>query len=694
MITAAPKPNSRRRLITFLVILAVVSTGAYAALANRDKGPGEGGEPAWTTAPATMGDISITVTGMGPLQAGHSESVKGTIGGIVRRVLVKEGDRVTAGQILAELDNETVLLDLEQAQLSYQAELDRLGDLRATGASGSSAIRMAELAVETARATVERLEAQAKGLIVTSPATGLLTELAAAASEEVSAGATLGTLLEQRPGRVSIEVPEGKLGSVHIGGEASVITGPLPTVHIARLPISDVSLYALRVGDPVTATVDGNWIGDGSSSIVRGTVVEIVKGETFFDVTCRLPGVPKAVPAGARAPYIQIFPSGSETEELVIVASGTLSIMADEWGLLADHLAGKGLPAKVVGVATEGKAGPQGDVTYTATIELLDPVEGARTGMSAHASISLGNGKAVSGETSYQAPAQKLVTSSGGKVVSVTAKAGTQVKAGDVLLTLSNPSLLQQLEQARIDLTAKERELAAATSSDRAGREFRLQEIRVRQAELSLINQEEQAAGLVLTAGTSGRVVGWNYGAQVGAELAAGFEFCKLINYDTMSMALSVDEMQVVNLRTGMEAEIVVDALPGRQFRGRVRDIANEGKFEMGMSTFDVTIELDGAPELRAQMTANATIRVAEKSNVLIVPAEAVTIFGNGRGEVSVLGASGLPEPRQVSLGLVGRAQVEILDGLQPGENVVLGRARGGPEDPRFRPGGGKVITM
>lgn len=694
MTTIAPKLRTRTRLIAIILVLSVVLTGAYAIWFNRNKPNGQEGEATWSTAEAAMGDLRITVTGMAPLQAGHTEAVKGTVGGIVRRVYVQEGDDVSAGQTLAVLENEDVMLNLEQAQLAYQAELDRLDDLRRLTVSGSSALRIAELNVQTAKETVDRLEAQVAGLVVKAPAAGVLTDVKVAMGEEVSAGATLATVLEQRPGRVTLEIPEGKLAKVSIGSPASVVAGPLPTVHVVKLGIGDVSVYALRIGDPVTATIDGSWISPGHSPIVRGTVVEIVKGESFFDVTVRLPGIPQGIPPGAKAPYIQLFPSGVPNQEETIVASGVLSVVTDEWGLATDHAAGKGLPARVVAIAPEGKPSAQGGVTYTATIELDAPIEGARTGMSAHASIPIGDqGEGIGGVTSYQAPYQHLVTQSGGKVLTAGCHAGKNVAAGDVLFTMSNPNLLQQLEQARINLDAKAREYRDLSSADRAGREVRAQEIKVRQAELALLAREEEAGGLTVIAGTSGRVVGWHGQAQVGLQVSAGVEFCRLINYSTMSMTLKVDELQVVSLRPGMEAEVIVDALPGRPFSARVKHIANEGSFEQGMSTFDVVIEVEGAPELRAQMTANATIYVAAKSNVLVLPAEAVTIFGNGSGEVSVVGPDGKPQSRQVTLGLIGRNQIEIVDGLRAGESVVLGRSRDEGNPGPWGVPGKRVIT-
>ena len=688
MTTATEKPRTNMRLVAIMLVVALLFTVGYAVIADNGGDEVLMEEGGWATAEAKVGDLRITVTGTAPLSAGNVETVTGTLGGIVRRVYVEEGDRVAAGQVLAELDNETVLLDLEQAELEHQAEVDRLEDLRATSDGGGGAVRVAELAVVQAQENIARLEQQVAELVVRAPAAGQLTEFEVAVGDEVAAGATLATLLEGRPGKVQLAIPEDRLDEVRVGDAASVIAGPLPDVHVVKLSLGAASVYGLRLGDPVRATIDGQWVSSYNPS-VRGKVVDIVKGAAYFDITCRLPGLSDKIPVGASVPYMEIYPSGRQAQGETLTVSGSVDVVTDEWGLVEDHLAEAGLSARISAIATEGKVDGSGEVTYAATLELLAAIEGARTGMTLHAAVKPANGDAISGVTHYEAPSQELTSESGGRVLSVEAAVGDQVAATQVLLTMDSLALRQQLEQARLTLVAKERELRELSGPDRADREVRSQEIKVRQAELAMIEQQEKAAGLKVVAETAGRVVGWHPSVAVGQEIGAGVEFCRLINYDKMSMVINVDEVQVVSLRPGMEAEVTVDALPGQPFPAQVREIAQEGNFERGMSTFEVTLEVEGADELRAQMTGNATILIGEKSGVLIVPAEAVTLFGSDRGEVSVLDEEGVPQGREVELGLIGRTEIEIVAGLEEGETVVLGFARGGG-GPGFR--GGRVM--
>jgi macrolide-specific efflux system membrane fusion protein len=86
--------------------------------------------------------------------------------------------------------------------------------------------------------------------------------------------------------------------------------------------------------------------------------------------------------------------------------------------------------------------------------------------------------------------------------------------------------------------------------------------------------------------------------------------------------------------------------------------------------TYNVTVSLDSmSPQIKEGMTATADVTVAEKDNVLVLPASAVT----GRGQtaaVTVRTANG-DEQRQVAIGLRGDDSVEITSGLSQGEVVV-----------------------
>jgi len=677
--------RARARFVAVLLVLALAAGGGYRVWAGRRARPAPvGGPGTLATAVATMGDIEVAVTGTAPLQPGGSQDVRSLVGGTVRRIHVSEGQTVAAGQVLAELENEGVMLALEQAQLAYEADLEQLAELRAQSGGDESATRSAQLAVATAKLNLERLEKQVDALVVKAPGPGEIAELPVRQGDQVSPGALLAAVLSGSPGQVSITVPEDRILDVKLGDEASVILAPLPEVHVVRLSLIDETVYGLRIGDRLRATVDGQWIpGTGGSVTAWGTVVSIQRSLPYFEIVCRLPGVPSGIPDGAKALYMEIYPTGEQSKGQTIIAGGELRVVVDEWGLDQAHLDGEGRRARISSIGAESQRDAQGRVVYPVTLELAEEsATPIRSGMSAHAMVIPAKGDPLGALTTYQAPYHRITASDGGKVEAVYARAGQRVQSGDILMLVSNPTLEYQLEQARAELRLAENKLRDLSLTDRAAREIRSLEIRVRQAEMALETRYVDADALVVRANTSGRIVGWSQEISLGQTLGAGHVWGRIVNYEQMSVTISVDELQIVALRPGMQAQVSVDALPGRPFAARVRSIASEGQYQMGVSSFEVTLEVEGAPELRAQMTANARIQVAERQGVLLVPAEAVTIFGDGGAEVTVIDGRGVPAPRRVQIGLYNHAQVEVTGGLTEGEQVVLGVGRQNPGAP------------
>jgi hypothetical protein len=92
-----------------------------------------------------------------------------------------------------------------------------------------------------------------------------------------------------------------------------------------------------------------------------------------------------------------------------------------------------------------------------------------------------------------------------------------------------------------------------------------------------------------------------------------------------------------------------------------------------GVVSFAVTVSLKDPPAtLRAGMTADVTITTASASGVLAVPAAALR-GAAGNYSVLVLGSSGTPEAKAVTVGLITSSLVEIQSGLTAGDVVVTG---------------------
>jgi HlyD family secretion protein len=143
---------------------------------------------------------------------------------------------------------------------------------------------------------------------------------------------------------------------------------------------------------------------------------------------------------------------------------------------------------------------------------------------------------------------------------------------------------------------------------------------------------------------------------------------------DLRHLAVSVDlsEFDIARVRRGDAAVLSVDALGGKQLHGRVVFVALTGTDSGGVVTFPVRVELTHTASVKPGMNVSVKIIVAQRSNVVRVPLEAVTDQGIAGHRVTVVATGGRTSSRPVTLGLADNKQVEIRSGLRPGERVLL----------------------
>jgi HlyD family secretion protein len=148
-----------------------------------------------------------------------------------------------------------------------------------------------------------------------------------------------------------------------------------------------------------------------------------------------------------------------------------------------------------------------------------------------------------------------------------------------------------------------------------------------------------------------------------------------------MEAIVEVDETDVVSLSIGQHAGIEVDAFPDTTFAGTVTKIGymprqNLLSTEIEGVDFEVEVTLDSAmPELRPGMTVSADITTASLDSVLVVPIQAV-----GRREIDeeeketvFVVEEGKAALKPVRTGKSSDTDIEITDGLEPGEQVITG---------------------
>jgi len=148
----------------------------------------------------------------------------------------------------------------------------------------------------------------------------------------------------------------------------------------------------------------------------------------------------------------------------------------------------------------------------------------------------------------------------------------------------------------------------------------------------------------------------------------------------------SVPESQVAALHIGQQAQVRVDAMPGKTLRGKVTKVSLVADQFVWARTetkmYPVTISIDEPPPgLKPEMSGEGQIAIGERKNVLQVPREAV-VSVDGDRVCYVKTGQGLEE-RNVIVGAGNDASVEIRDGLKEGEVIVAELSFPPRDDPK-----------
>jgi HlyD family secretion protein len=133
-----------------------------------------------------------------------------------------------------------------------------------------------------------------------------------------------------------------------------------------------------------------------------------------------------------------------------------------------------------------------------------------------------------------------------------------------------------------------------------------------------------------------------------------------------------VPESDIGRLAVGQLASVRVDAFPDRRFAARIRQIAPRAEKVNNVTSFEVKLELPGAPpELRIGMTADIDFNTGALAARTLVPTVAV-VTEEGRPGVLLVGPDNQPKFQPVSLGASSGRDTQILSGLNAGTRVFI----------------------
>ena len=230
-----------------------------------------------------------------------------------------------------------------------------------------------------------------------------------------------------------------------------------------------------------------------------------------------------------------------------------------------------------------------------------------------------------------------------GKIDKILYDVGDRVEKGAVLATFEKEDLTNEIEKQEIQLQKKELEFENLKTkykeADEEARPSIAVEIENMKLDLALAQKEleqkraDQAKEKAITAPISGTVTALNINE--GSQLNQSGSIATIVDYTQLQAVIQVDEMDIPSIKLKQKASLTFDALADTSIEGTVSAIADEGTASGGVSVFDVTIQLSSSQGVKSGMSVQAQIDVNSKSDVLLVPIEAVT-QRNGKSYVTV----------------------------------------------------------
>jgi len=279
----------------------------------------------------------------------------------------------------------------------------------------------------------------------------------------------------------------------------------------------------------------------------------------------------------------------------------------------------------------------------------------------------------------------KVASPLAGRIVKVAFQEGTQVKKGQVLLTIRVPNVsnvqadyVAAKSRAKVARANAERiqvllgkglaaqQEAAAAASEAESLEAAVQAY---ESQLSTLGAGS-ASELTLRAPKSGTVVVRN--AVVGQPVNAEETLATIADLNELWFLGRLFEKDLARLRVGEVADVALNAYPDQPFTGRVAYISKQ--IDPGARTVTARIPLKNRDDrLRIGLFGTARVSTGEQGGqaVLVVPREALTEIG-GKPVVFVRHGDGDFELHEVVLGASALGLVEVLSGLRESELVVV----------------------
>jgi len=600
----------------------------------------------YTSVAAKRGELIQTVSETGTVKPIKRLELNFPQSGKISKIETKVGDLVVKDQILATLDDSSLIIRLQEAQASLQAAQANKNKL-VSGATG------AEKAV---------LEAQVRQ------------------AKSAYEGAVSDYDKTRQTAAENVSQAEKKLSDLKDKSEATP-TSLEQAVAIAKLNLdSGTANYQQALKNSENVFLNAAEY----NLVVAGTALDKIRSLLDDD---DLENVYSVRDTRYRSLSSQYYDEAVDLQDNVQAVLDTVKLSGTETGYNNLHTSLSGYLNKVFTNLNTVYSGLENSVTSSSFSQAeLDAYK-----TSINAQISAVN-SSISSQQSTKNNLDSAFLNYKNNTASLTqALRQAEINLSDGLLVAENALASAKLladkqvagaksamDGAKESWGVADRQLAKLTAGARS-EDLSLADAQINQAQANLDLLSKQLEDSQLKAPINGQIIGVNY--EAGEQFSAAKSVFTMLTENNFEIEVDISETEIAKVKVGDTAIVTFDALgENREFSGSVYSIEPSATVIQGVIYYKAKIALDPnetngqdiSAIIKPEMTANVLVMTEKKDNVLIIPSRAV-VDRNGQGKiVRILEGETIREV-QVTLGLSGDdGLVEIVSGdLDSGDQVI-----------------------
>ena len=616
---------SKKRVIITVTALVVLGLAIGGYVLKKAKGSNSGtstGVTAGSIYTVTARDVATTTTVSGTIHPLKTVTLSAKAAGAITAVYKSEGDKVTAGDVIARIDSTDYQADLAAAESRYRStiislETSSTTDLAATKTQLENAVKQAQTQLLSAQINLKKgseTDPDSDAQMITN----LQNQVLDAQDALTTAQESLKELQDNNTAELQLQQADFAVQQAEFN------------LSMAQTKLT--TLKAQTVTDDQLATLQ-NQVKQAKTNLLSAqlSLQEAAESTTTTD---------------ARLALLQ---------DQVDQAQASLD-QAQE------NLANAGTDYK----ASQEDIDTQAMAVESARLALVKAESDYKT-----TAAAVANDDSLNAATAAVAKAQRNLVTAQANLA-----AGQKTIAKNAADQADSVKLLQaSVDQAQVALATAQANLADFPETQRKAELQQQANQEAKEQALITLNQtKELASNYVITAPLSGTLTSLN--VAVGDTASVGTTIGTLSDVNGWYVSSYVDEVDVLNVKKDEDASITMDQYSGKTFAGKVSYVSHSlGTTSTSVSAYPIKIMMTEAPETLVDgMSADAAITVSVVKNVVAVPIAAVaTQNGKQYVDVVTIGTDRTITTNRVEVktGTEGDEYIEITSGLKAGDKVL-----------------------